>query len=69
MSQDLLFDANIWLILIASIVLFLGATYIGFCWGAGLISQASTNIQDPRYPRFKQLFLGCWRCFLGLLLQ
>jgi len=28
-----LFDVNIWLILIASIVLFLGATYIGFFLG------------------------------------
>ncbi|MFP3868941.1 MAG: hypothetical protein ACLFUU_12430 [Desulfobacteraceae bacterium] len=33
MSQELLFDVNIWLILIASIVVFLGATWIGFLMG------------------------------------
>jgi hypothetical protein len=33
MSQDLLFDMNIWRILIGSVVLFLGATQINFFLG------------------------------------
>jgi MFS-type transporter involved in bile tolerance (Atg22 family) len=65
MDQELLFDVNIWLLLIASTVLFLGATYIGFFLGRRAHQSGVDEHSRSQLSTIQAAILGLLALLLG----
>lgn len=65
MSQELLYDINIWFIFGASIVLFLGATWLGFSMGRRAKQSGTNDSSRSQFATIQAALLGLLALLLG----
>lgn len=64
-SQELLYDVNIWFILGASVVLFLGATWLGFAMGRRAQQSGTDDYARTQLATIQAAILGLLALLLG----